>query len=122
VARASYGAVHDFLSDPAYAGVFVFGRQHKQLDERGRVCRRTVELPIEQWSVCNPRAPSRYVFWSDYLQTREPEPSGRHRTEVGPVQGVAVGRDEAVVPTRPEIMPLEHCGSRFPPGSGRTGQ
>ena len=25
-ARASYGAVHDFLTNPAYAGAFVFGR------------------------------------------------------------------------------------------------
>ena len=35
--RASYGAVHDFLTNPAYAGAFVFGktRQQKHLDERG---------------------------------------------------------------------------------------
>src|SRR6266536_1708759 len=38
-ARASYGAVYDFLTNPAYAGVFVFGRQRqeKQLDEQGQV-------------------------------------------------------------------------------------
>jgi hypothetical protein len=36
-ARASYGAVHDFLTNPAYAGAFVFGRSRtdKRLDERG---------------------------------------------------------------------------------------
>src|ERR671923_56500 len=50
-ARASYGAVHDFLTNPAYAGAFVFGRtrQLKQLDEHGEIRVRTVELPIEQW-------------------------------------------------------------------------
>ena len=33
-ARASYGAVHDFLTNPAYAGAFVFGRtrREKRLD------------------------------------------------------------------------------------------
>ena len=35
-ARASYGAVHDFLTNPAYAGAFVFGRtrREKRLDAR----------------------------------------------------------------------------------------
>jgi excisionase family DNA binding protein len=72
-ARASYGAVHDLLTNPAYAGAFVFGRtrQHKQLDERGRVRRRTVELPIEQWSVCLPDHHPGYVSWQEYLATRE---------------------------------------------------
>jgi hypothetical protein len=38
-ARASYGAVHDFLTNPAYAGAFVFGRKRreKRLDADGRV-------------------------------------------------------------------------------------
>lgn len=72
-ARASYGAVHDLLTNPVYAGAFVFGRtrQHKQLDETGRVRRRTVELPIEQWSVCLPEHHPGYVSWADYLATRE---------------------------------------------------
>src|SRR3954451_16323321 len=29
-ARASYGAVHDFLTNPAYAGAFVFGRKRRE--------------------------------------------------------------------------------------------
>src|SRR4051794_14018804 len=72
-ARPSYGAVHDFLTNPVYAGAFVFGRtrQQKQLDERGRVRRRTVELPIEQWSVCLPEHHPGYVSWDEYLATRE---------------------------------------------------
>jgi DNA invertase Pin-like site-specific DNA recombinase len=71
--RASYGAVHDLLTNPVYAGAFVFGRtrQQKRLDENGRVRRRTVELPIEQWSVCIPEHHPGYVSWPDYLATRE---------------------------------------------------
>src|SRR5215207_7737919 len=44
--RASYGAVHDLLTNPAYAGAFVFGRTRteKRLDARGRVRARTVEV------------------------------------------------------------------------------
>jgi excisionase family DNA binding protein len=72
-ASATYGAVHDFLTNPAYAGAFVFGRtaQRKELDEHGRVRRRTVELPVEQWSVCLPEHHPGYVTWDEYLATRE---------------------------------------------------
>jgi excisionase family DNA binding protein len=71
-AAANYAAVHDFLTNPAYAGAFVFGRtrQHKALDAQGRVRRRTVELPIEQWSVCLPEHHPGYVSWDEYLATR----------------------------------------------------
>jgi hypothetical protein len=36
---ASYGAVHALLTNPAYAGAFVFGRasQRRELDEQGRM-------------------------------------------------------------------------------------
>jgi DNA invertase Pin-like site-specific DNA recombinase len=107
--RASYGAVHDLLTNPAYAGAFVFGRtrQHKQLDERGRVRRRTVELPIEQWSVCIPEHHPCYVSWDEYLQTRERlranvikprEGGGAAREGVGLLQG---------------LVRCGHCGRRM---------
>ena len=58
---ASYGAVHDFLTNPAYAGAFVFGRhrREKTVDRDGRVRVRDVEVPLGG-VVCLPaRAPSR---------------------------------------------------------------
>ncbi|MDQ3630219.1 MAG: recombinase family protein [Actinomycetota bacterium] len=72
-ARASYSSVHDFLTNPAYAGAFVFGRtrQHKQLDGDGKLTRRTVELPLEEWSVCLPEHHPGYVGWDEYLATRK---------------------------------------------------
>ncbi|MCA1679666.1 MAG: recombinase family protein [Actinobacteria bacterium] len=38
-ARASYGAVHDFLTNPAYAGTFAFGkkRQEKRVGGDGQI-------------------------------------------------------------------------------------
>lgn len=49
-ARASYGAVHDFLTNPAYAGAFVFGRKRreKRMLEDGRVRVRDIEVPFEE--------------------------------------------------------------------------
>src|SRR3954462_4324950 len=72
-ARASYGAVHDFLTNPAYAGAFVCGRKRRQkrLDAEGRVRVHDGEVPLEQWSVCLPEHHPGYVSWPEYLQTRE---------------------------------------------------
>ena len=71
--RASYGAAHDFLTNPAYAGAFVFGRTRteKYLADDGRVRRRTVQVPLEQWSVCIPDHHPGYVSWDEYLAGRE---------------------------------------------------
>src|SRR4051794_2434544 len=71
-ARASYGAVHDFLTNPTYAGAFVFGRKRREKYlQDGQVRHRDVEVPLEQWSVCLPDHHPGYVSWPEYLQTRE---------------------------------------------------
>ena len=72
-ARPSYGAVHDLLTNPAYAGAFVFGRTRteKRLDRDGHVRAKAVELPLEEWSVCLPEHHPGYVSWAEYLRTRE---------------------------------------------------
>jgi len=71
--RASYGAVHKLLTNPVYAGAFVFGRkrQEKRLGADGRVQVKTIEVPMEQWSVCLPEHHPGYVSWEEYLATRE---------------------------------------------------
>src|SRR6266540_608253 len=72
-ARATYGAVHDFLTNPAYAGAFVYGRtrEEKRVGPDGRVRARSVEVPLERWAVCLPDHHPGYVSWEDYLTTRE---------------------------------------------------
>src|ERR671936_737983 len=72
-ARPSYGAVHDFLTNPAYAGAFVFGRKRREktIGPDGRVRVRDVDVPLEQWSVCLPEHHPGYVSWSEYLATLE---------------------------------------------------
>jgi len=70
---ASYSGVHHFLTNPAYAGAFVFGRQRvvKRLDEHGQVRAGRVDVPLEEWSVCLPDHHPGYVSWGEYLATRE---------------------------------------------------
>jgi DNA invertase Pin-like site-specific DNA recombinase len=65
---ATYPAVHDFLTNPVYAGAFVFGRTRteKRIDPAGRVVSRTVALPREQWSVLIPDHHAGFIDWDTY--------------------------------------------------------
>jgi DNA invertase Pin-like site-specific DNA recombinase len=116
---ATYGSVHGLLTNPAYAGAFVFGRtsQKKQLDQTGRVRRRTVDLPIEQWSVCLPEHHPGYVCWDDYLATRE-----RLRANVRPKgEGGGAAREGAAL--LQSIVRCGRCGRRMQVAySGNKGQ
>lgn len=102
-ARASYGAVHDFLTNPAYAGAFVFGRhrREKSVDRDGRVRVRDVEVPLEEWSVCLPEHHPGYVSWTEYVATRE-----RLRQNVRPRgEGGGAAREGAAL-----LQGLVRCG------------
>jgi hypothetical protein len=67
-AAATYPAVHDVLTNPCYAGAFVFGRNRteKRLDAAGRVIARTVALPREQWVVLIPDHHPGFITWETY--------------------------------------------------------
>jgi hypothetical protein len=67
-APATYPAVHDLLTNPAYAGAFVFGRTRteKRLDPTGRVVQRTILLPREQWAVLIPNHHPGFIDWTTY--------------------------------------------------------
>jgi DNA invertase Pin-like site-specific DNA recombinase len=51
--RATYSAVHHILTNPVYAGAFVYGRHktERRLDEAGRLKVRQVAQPLERWEV-----------------------------------------------------------------------
>lgn len=65
---ASYPAVHDFLSNPTYAGAFVFGRTRteKRIDPSGKLVQRTTLIPREQWAVLIPDHHPGFIDWATY--------------------------------------------------------
>lgn len=70
---ADYGAVHDFLTNPAYAGAFVYGRRRevKTVGADSTVKVSTVKVPIEEWAVCIPEHQAGYVSWDKYVATHQ---------------------------------------------------
>jgi DNA invertase Pin-like site-specific DNA recombinase len=66
--QASYPAVHDFLTNPAYGGAFVFGRTRteKRVDASGKVITGVRVLPREQWAVLIPDHHPGYITWQAY--------------------------------------------------------
>jgi excisionase family DNA binding protein len=116
-ARASYGAVHDLLTNPAYAGAFVFGRTRteKRVDEHGQVRVRTMEVPLEEWSVCLPDHHPGYVSWPDFLATRE-----RLRSNVRPRgEGGGAAREGAAL--LQGLLRCGRCGRRMQVAYSGTG-
>lgn len=72
-APATYPAIHDFLTNPAYAGAFVFGRTRtdKRVDPSGRLVSRTRLLPREEWLVLIPDHHPGFVSWERYVQIQD---------------------------------------------------
>lgn len=67
-AVATYPAVHDLLTNPCYAGAFVFGRNRseKRITPDGRVVTRTVALPRQEWAVLITEHHPGFIDWATY--------------------------------------------------------
>jgi DNA invertase Pin-like site-specific DNA recombinase len=71
--EATYRAVHQILTKPAYAGAYVFGRirQHKSVGEGGRVIVRSRLVAPDEWEVCIPGHHPSYIDWETYLENQQ---------------------------------------------------
>src|SRR5947209_10204176 len=68
-AEASYPAVHDVLTNPAYAGAFVFGRTRteKRVEpDTGQILARDRVVPRDQWEVLIPDHHPGFITWETY--------------------------------------------------------
>jgi DNA invertase Pin-like site-specific DNA recombinase len=72
-APATYPAIHDFLTNPAYAGAFVFGRTRtdKRVDASGRLVARTRTLPRDQWQVLIPDHHPGVITWERFEEIQD---------------------------------------------------
>jgi DNA invertase Pin-like site-specific DNA recombinase len=116
-ARASYPAVHDLLTNPAYAGAFVFGRTRteKTLGGDGHVRCQRRELPLEEWSVCIRDHHPGYVSWNEYQDTR-----ARLRANVRP-RGEGGGAAREGAGLLQGMLRCGRCGRRMQVAYSGTG-
>ena len=66
-------ALSDILDNPAYAGVFAYGRRQVDLRLRkpGRPATGLRRKPIEEWLQCQQDVYPSYISWEQYLANRE---------------------------------------------------
>lgn len=71
--RLCESRVLSMLSNPSYAGAYVFGRYQSKrtVDIDGKIQTRTQEVPIESWRVNIPEHHEGYITWAQYLRNRE---------------------------------------------------
>lgn len=69
--RLTHSRVLGILANPAYAGVYVFGRYHstRVVEPDGTVHTRVVELPRDEWPVVIHDHHAGYISWDDFLAT-----------------------------------------------------
>jgi len=93
----SYSQIHQVLSNPIYAGAYVYGKTHHEryVDEHGQVRQRTRQLPISQWAVLIRDHHPGFIDWESFeanqtrlAQNTHPRPGWR-RGEGG--RGTAPG-------------------------------
>jgi DNA invertase Pin-like site-specific DNA recombinase len=64
----TYTAIHHILTNPIYAGAYVYGKtkQEQYIDEYGNFRKRTRKLPLSQWGVLLRTHHAGYVDWETY--------------------------------------------------------
>jgi DNA invertase Pin-like site-specific DNA recombinase len=99
--EASYTAIHHVLSNPVYAGVYVYGKTRREtvLDSSGVRKKRIRRLPRSEWRVFIPEHHPGFIDWPTYEANRQrlaentrPEPhksSGAVREGGALLQGLA---------------------------------
>ncbi|HMK90526.1 MAG TPA: recombinase family protein, partial [Methylocystis sp.] len=108
--EASYTAIHHVLSNPVYAGAYVYGKTRREtvLDASGARTKRIRRLPRSEWRVFIPEHHTGYIDWPTYeanqrrlAQNTRPEP---HRSSGAVREGGALLQG---------LASCGHCGRRL---------
>ncbi len=67
------GAIHDIITNPAYAGAFAYGRRQQDPTRQraGRPTSGVVDKPLEEWIHLQQDVYPAYISWSQYLANQE---------------------------------------------------
>lgn len=108
--RLNSSRVHAVLTNPLYAGAYVYGRSRGDmiLDE-GHRRRRVTSTPIAEWKVNIPNAHPAYISWEEFMtnQKRISDNAARRRGASNPG---AVREGRALLQG---LLLCGHCGARI---------
>lgn len=111
--KPSESAIREILTNPAYAGAFVYGRRPKDPTRRqpGRHSTGVVRKPLEDWLCIIPDRYPAYISWEQYLmnQARLRDNSQRYQQQCGGGRG-APGRGPALLQG---LATCGQCGRRM---------
>src|SRR5215469_10578955 len=108
--EASYTAIHHVLTNPVYAGAYVYGRTRHEivLDAAGGRKKRVRHLPRAEWQVLIPEHHAGFIDWQTYEANQE---RIARNTKPGPHQaGGAVREGGALLQG---LARCGHCGRRL---------
>jgi excisionase family DNA binding protein len=121
----TYTKIHQVLSNPVYAGAYVYGksRHERYVDEAGRVRKRTRRLPREEWSIVIRDHHRGFIDWETFeanqvriaanARPRPHETEGAVREGAALLQGIATcgrcGRGLRVYYSGRNSTPGYHC-------------
>lgn len=108
-ALPTYTRVHHILTNPVYAGAYVFGRTNAVARvENGRKRVQKVHVGRDQWRVCKPGQHEGYIDWETFLRNqRRLEENANMRGEA--VRG-SIRRGEALLTG---LLRCGHCGHKL---------
>jgi DNA invertase Pin-like site-specific DNA recombinase len=108
--EASYTAIHHVLTNPVYAGAYVYGktRQETILDAQGVRRKRVRKLPRSEWQVLIPEHHPGFIDWPTYEANQA---RIAQNTRPGPHKvGGAVREGNALLQS---LATCGHCGRRL---------
>ena len=135
-AMPRYGKVHQVLTNPVYAGAYVYGktRQERYVDESGKIRKRLRRLPYAEWTVVIHDHHPGFVDWTTFktiqdrlasnTRPKAHQSGGAVREGAALLQGIATcgrcGRKLRVYYSGRQSTPGYHCsGSTIVNGRGK---
>ena len=106
----SYTAIHHVLTNPVYAGAYVYGRTRQEvvLDAAGRRKKRLRHLPRAEWQVLIPQHHPGFIDWQTYEANQQ---RLARNTRPGPHKAGGAVREGAAL--LQGLARCGHCGRRL---------
>jgi hypothetical protein len=112
--EASYTAIHHVLTNPVYAGAYVYGktRHETTLDASGARKRRVRYLPRSEWQVLIPEHHEGFIDWQTYEANQDRiARNTRPRSHSDPTQASGAVREGSAL--LQGLANCGHCGRRL---------